>query len=86
MAKTLPRDAEARAAHTILVVDDEPAVRRVIAAALRRHGYRVVEAAEGASALGQLEQAHVDLVICDYLLSGGRVSSSSRASARVVRS
>ena len=61
---------ETRADHVILVVDDEPAVRRVIAAALRRQGYQVLEAAEGRSALEQLEQTHVDLVICDYLLPG----------------
>src|SRR5262245_26186873 len=65
MPTTRRRD-EAR----VLVVDDEPAVRRVIAAALRRQGYRVVEAADGASALDQLCETEIDLVIGDYLLAG----------------
>jgi CheY-like chemotaxis protein len=41
----------------VLVVDDEEMVRRVAATMLRRHGYRVLEAADGKHALGLLENA-----------------------------
>jgi PAS domain S-box-containing protein len=61
-----------RSKHTVLVVDDEPAVRRVIAAALRRQGYHVVEAPDGPTALEKFDsgEARIDLVICDFLLPG----------------
>jgi two-component system cell cycle sensor histidine kinase/response regulator CckA len=38
-------------AETILVVDDEPEVRLVVATALRREGYAVIEAVDGEDAL-----------------------------------
>lgn len=61
-----------RAGHTILVVDDEPSVRRVVTAALKRQGYVVLEAADATAALGHLSAARppVDLVVCDFMLEG----------------
>lgn len=49
----------------VLVVDDELAVRRVLATSLPAHGFRVVEAEDGASALRQAEQYVPDLVLLD---------------------
>ncbi|MDX1566590.1 MAG: PAS domain S-box protein [Longimicrobiales bacterium] len=52
---------------TILVVEDEEAVRRVTAAALRRFGYTVLDAADGTQAL-QLIDSHMgslDLLVTD---------------------
>lgn len=49
----------------VLVVDDELAVRRVLATSLPAHGFRVVEAEDGASALRQAEQYVPDLVVLD---------------------
>jgi PAS domain S-box-containing protein len=65
------RDAAWRARHTVLVVDDEPPVRRVIGAALRRQGYHVVEASDAPSALERTRDAttKIDLVICDFGLA-----------------
>ena len=40
-------DSDFRGAGTILVVDDEPSVRRLAEASLTRHGYRVIFAADG---------------------------------------
>jgi CheY-like chemotaxis protein len=60
---------------TILVVDDEDAVRRLVAAVLRRHGFSIIEAANGREALAALaERYDVDLVISDVLMPelGGR--------------
>lgn len=42
---------------TILVVEDESAVRRWVAYCLTQRGYRVVEAADGGDALDALERA-----------------------------
>ncbi|MDP9057826.1 MAG: response regulator transcription factor [Pseudomonadota bacterium] len=43
------------AALTVLVVDDEPAIRRLLCASLARAGYRTVEAATGRAALTALQ-------------------------------
>ena len=57
----------------ILIVDDEPAVRRTIRAALESAGYDCAESGNGASALAWLEENHADVLIADYympILSG----------------
>ena len=60
---------------TVLVVDDEDAVRRLVATILRRHGFTPIEAASGREALTALaERPDVELVISDVLMPelGGR--------------
>ncbi|HEV8247497.1 MAG TPA: sigma-54 dependent transcriptional regulator, partial [Polyangiaceae bacterium] len=49
----------------ILVVDDEPNLRRVLSAQLERDGYDVHTAEDGEQALGVLKEHHIDLVISD---------------------
>lgn len=49
----------------ILVVDDEPNLRRVLAAQLQRDGFDVHVAQDGEAGLGLLKEHHVDLVITD---------------------
>jgi nitrogen regulation protein NR(I) len=49
----------------ILVVDDEPNLRRVLGAQLTRDGYDVHAAADGEEALATLQENHIDLVITD---------------------
>jgi two-component system, NtrC family, response regulator AtoC len=49
----------------ILVVDDEPNLRRVLAAQLSRDGYEVHAVADGKAALKILEEQYVDVVITD---------------------
>ena len=55
---------------TILVVDDEPAVRDFIAAALRKHGFRVLTAADGRDALTACtrENAGLNAVVLDLVM------------------
>ncbi|MDH3404374.1 MAG: sigma-54 dependent transcriptional regulator [Acidobacteriota bacterium] len=53
---------------TILVVDDEAAVREVLALRLRDWGYGVELAADGAAARAVLDRARPDLVISDVVL------------------
>ena len=50
----------------VLVVDDEPAVRRVLALALRAQGHTIHEADDGRQALDILREREVDLVITDW--------------------
>lgn len=53
---------------TILVVDDEPHVRKLVKANLESSGYRVLTAADGEDALGTIERELPDLVILDLML------------------
>ncbi len=54
----------------ILVVDDEAAVRAVLAQILRRCGQRVDEADSGEAALSRLEQQRYDLIFTDLGMPG----------------
>jgi two-component system response regulator AtoC len=53
------------ATRTILVVDDEPRLREVIASALEDLGYRTLLAESGEAAIGVIEADDVDLVLTD---------------------
>jgi two-component system response regulator HydG len=58
-------------ADRILVVDDEPAMRRSLAIMLRREGYAISDAPSGEAAVEQLgHAAAVDLVIADLRMNG----------------
>ena len=50
---------------TVLIVEDEPNMRRVLTALLRQKGYRILEAADGGAALEQLEAERVDAILTD---------------------
>jgi DNA-binding response OmpR family regulator len=52
----------------IVVVEDEPAIRRGVSDALRLSGYEVTEAADGAVGLREAASAGVDLVLLDIML------------------
>jgi DNA-binding response OmpR family regulator len=54
----------------ILVVDDQPDVRAMIAMVLRINHFEVVEAASAAAGLKAFEEATFDLAIVDIFLSG----------------
>ena len=49
----------------ILVADDEPNLRRVLEAQLRRDGFDVIGVGDGEEAVAALAEHHVDLVITD---------------------
>lgn len=49
----------------VLVVDDEPAIRRMLRTSLAAQSYRVVEAATGAEALALLARGEIDVVLLD---------------------
>jgi two-component system, OmpR family, response regulator ResD len=60
----------ATASATVLVVDDEPIVREVVATYLRREGYRTLEAADGTAAQALLSRETPALVVLDLMLPG----------------
>ncbi|HEY0824872.1 MAG TPA: response regulator [Ramlibacter sp.] len=72
--------ALAGSAH-ILVVEDDPDVRRVIVECLSLIGYKVTEAANGSEALTLLAAAKPDLLVVDYAMpdmTGAEVISEAR--------
>jgi DNA-binding response OmpR family regulator len=55
---------------TVLVVDDEPMVREVVARYLELDGLRVQQAADGTAAVEWLDGHRPDLVVLDIMLPG----------------
>jgi DNA-binding response OmpR family regulator len=53
---------------TILLVDDEDSVQKLLSYPLEKEGYRVLQARDGEEALALFEQADVDLVVLDVML------------------
>jgi CheY-like chemotaxis protein len=66
----LPRKGLAKGSETILLVDDEEGVRKLMLAVLQSNGYDVLEANNGAAALAVYEKnAHkIDLVVTDIVM------------------
>ena len=57
---------------TILVVDDEPQIRRVMRTTLSSNGYQVIEAASGEEALEMMRKERAELVLGTKSRSGGQ--------------
>ena len=66
---------------TILVVENEAAVRRIVVATLQRQGYRVLAAESGAEAIRVAEErvGEIDLLLTDVVMPGmnGRVLATT---------
>jgi CheY-like chemotaxis protein len=81
----LPRDETARAAgaattateavaghgESVLAVEDNASLRRVVVRQLRELGYQVMEAENAAAAMKVLEREPVDLLFTDVIMIGG---------------
>jgi two-component system cell cycle sensor histidine kinase/response regulator CckA len=65
-----PRVVSPKGSETILVVDDEEGVRKVVCAVLRSNGYDVLEAGNGLTALSAYEKnGHkIDIVLADIVM------------------
>src|SRR6266581_2009617 len=61
---------ESVSAGRILVVDDDPQIRRVMRVTLTAHGYDVSDAKSGEEALERLHSENYDLVLLDMNMSG----------------
>jgi two-component system KDP operon response regulator KdpE len=66
----------------ILIVDDEPQIRRVLRAALAKQGYVVKDARSGEEALEKLRDARFDVIILDRNMPG----MGGLAACRTIRS
>ena len=69
----------------LLIADDDPNARRVLALSLERMGYKVAVAASGREALAALEQIPCDLLVLDFAmpdLDGKEVCLQVRANPR----
>lgn len=71
---------------TILIVDDDRAVRSFLVAVARGLGHRIVEAADGAEALAALKIApEIELLFSDVAMPNGMTGYQLAAAARQVR-
>jgi PAS domain S-box-containing protein len=71
---------------TILIVEDDDGVRMFSVEALRDLGYRILEAADGESAVRILEgDARIDLLFTDVVLPGGMTGADVARAARAAR-
>jgi two-component system, cell cycle sensor histidine kinase and response regulator CckA len=71
-AAGLPDQIQARGTETLLLVEDDPMVRKLTVSILREQGYTVLEAAEGDDAV-RVAQQHlgpIHLVLSDVVLPG----------------
>ena len=76
----------AGAGETVMIVDDEPTVRMLVAEVLHEIGYQCIEASDGVSGLKLLQSAaRIDLLITDVGLPGGMNGRQMADAARVGR-
>jgi CheY-like chemotaxis protein len=77
------RDAGIAAGQTVLVVEDNPEVRRLSLRRLALLGYRVVEAGNGPAALALIDGGmDVDLIFSDVVMPGGMTGYELAEQAR----
>lgn len=53
---------------TLLIAEDEPILRMLIADTLEDEGYKLEEAADGEEALQKIRETRFDLIILDYMM------------------
>lgn len=56
--------------HTILTIEDQPDIRRLIRMTLEFKGYRVIEAGDGTEGLAMARSESPDLVLLDVMMAG----------------
>lgn len=52
----------------VLIVDDDPSIRRMLAASLEKEGYRTADARDGREALEAMRGGQADLVLLDLMM------------------
>ncbi len=76
----------AQAGETVMVVDDEPTVRMLVAEILHELGYQCIEASDGVAGLKLLQSgARIDLLVTDVGLPGGMNGRQMADAARIDR-
>lgn len=75
--------------HTILTIEDQPDIRRLIRMTLEFRGYRVIEAGDGTEGLRLARTERPDLILLDVMMPGldgltvGRMLGSDSATAGI---
>jgi CheY-like chemotaxis protein len=54
--------------HGVLVVEDDPAIRRLVTMVLQRHGYRLESACDGLEAVLKLGVGEYDVIVLDLMM------------------
>jgi nitrogen-specific signal transduction histidine kinase/CheY-like chemotaxis protein len=69
-AELPPRAAAVKGAGVVLLVEDEPSVRRLLTTELSRRGFTIVEAEDGRAALElfRRDMEHIDVVVTDVVM------------------
>jgi two-component system nitrogen regulation response regulator NtrX len=55
---------------SVLIIDDEPNIRRMVSALLASEGFEVRDAADGASGMARADEFEPDLVLLDLMIPG----------------
>ncbi|HEY0305830.1 MAG TPA: response regulator, partial [Longimicrobiales bacterium] len=55
---------------SVLIVDDEPNIRRMLGALLREQGYTTNEAGDGVAAIKKMAEVEADVILLDLALPG----------------
>jgi two-component system OmpR family response regulator len=55
---------------TVCIVDDDPDIREAMRLVLEMHGHAVIEASDGAEAIGCLHGAGADVILLDLMMPG----------------
>ena len=63
-----PAPFESRPPRSVLIVDDDPAIREVVTTALKLEGYDTMTAADGVMALELLTRARFDVIVLDAVM------------------
>jgi CheY-like chemotaxis protein len=74
---------KALARASVLVVDDEPEVRRILAETLEELGHEVVAAADGREGLARLAERPFDLLMLDFAMPGMNGAEVAQAARRL---
>lgn len=64
------RGADKGTCHTVLIVDDEPAIRNILARILSNKGHKAHAVSNGKAALAMLQNRGYDLLVADLKMSG----------------
>jgi PAS domain S-box-containing protein len=72
-SRSLPQSTDKKGSETILVVEDDPMVRRMLETLLSMGGYQILSAASGGEALQvwRMNHAKVKLLLTDMVMPGG---------------
>lgn len=53
---------------TVLIADDEPQIREILSIFFKKEGFKVIEAADGAEALVQVQAGKPDIILLDIMM------------------